>query len=384
MIIMPRWTKDEIKKLEEDYQKDKDILQKIFDRSWVSIRAKINRLDLKRQDWYKDDEEKLKKIYPQANWEKILKEFPNKTQKAIKEKARRLNVHRKNDNESWTQKEKDILNKYYATANKNKLTKSLPRRSWEAISNKAQKMGIKRQVNWYLEISKEKLHELYFVKNYNIKKCKEYFGCSNTPILFRLTQWFPKEFKEKLKVIGFKYRLADIKKIVENSGYKILKIKEINGFVRTKDYMKVTCPNQSHEPYNVKISSFLNGKRCHKCYFEMNIGKNNPAYNPNLTDKERESYRFVQGYKYWRRNVFERDNYTCQICGDNSGGNLQAHHLNSYDQNKNKRTNINNGITLCKSCHQKFHSEYGYGGNTKEHFETFKDKYHVEGVVIDG
>jgi 5-methylcytosine-specific restriction endonuclease McrA len=28
----------------------------------------------------------------------------------------------------------------------------------------------------------------------------------------------------------------------------------------------------------------------------------------------------------WRNEVYKRDNYTCQKCGDNTGGNLEAHH----------------------------------------------------------
>ena len=100
-------------------------------------------------------------------------------------------------------------------------------------------------------------------------------------------------------------------------------------------------------------------------------GENNPNYNPNKTDEEREQQRNIIGYDKWRNEVYKRDNYTCQYCNDNKGGNLVAHHKNSYDWCKEERTDINNGVTLCEECHKKFHDIYGYGNNTKEQFEQF-------------
>ena len=58
------------------------------------------------------------------------------------------------------------------------------------------------------------------------------------------------------------------------------------------------------------------------------IGEKNPNYNPNMTDEEREVKRTYNEYYEWRKQVFERDNYTCQCCGK-YGGSLAAHHLNS-------------------------------------------------------
>jgi len=85
----------------------------------------------------------------------------------------------------------------------------------------------------------------------------------------------------------------------------------------------------------------------------------------------------------WRTEVFQRDNYTCQDCRDDSGGNLEAHHieeftiifhrfLQEYDQFspiEDKETllrlatkyepfwKIDNGRTLCKDCHKKYRSK---------------------------
>ena len=96
-----------------------------------------------------------------------------------------------------------------------------------------------------------------------------------------------------------------------------------------------------------------------------------PNWNPNITDEERELGRHIPGMNEWRRSVFERDNYTCQCCGDNKGGNLVAHHLNGYNWDKEHRIDKLNGLTLCESCHNELHSIYGRGNNTIEQFREF-------------
>lgn len=57
----------------------------------------------------------------------------------------------------------------------------------------------------------------------------------------------------------------------------------------------------------------------------------------------------------WRKLVFDRDNYTCQLCGIRSGNGsaviLNAHHIKKFSNNENIRFDINNGITLCYNCH---------------------------------
>lgn len=59
-------------------------------------------------------------------------------------------------------------------------------------------------------------------------------------------------------------------------------------------------------------------------------------------------------YKKWRKSVFERDNYTCKLCGKR-GGKLNAHHIERYRNCIERRTDISNGITLCDACHKKIH-----------------------------
>ena len=58
-------------------------------------------------------------------------------------------------------------------------------------------------------------------------------------------------------------------------------------------------------------------------------------------------------YRHWRKSVFERDNYTCRICG-RRGCFLNAHHINSWNDYPQYRYDIKNGITICIEHHKLF------------------------------
>ena len=131
------------------------------------------------------------------------------------------------------------------------------------------------------------------------------------------------------------------------------------------------CLNGKHEDFQRSCNSSKKLEyRCPDCSKEIQKGENHPRWNPNLTDKEREMGRKYLDYYQWRTEVFERDNYNCQCCNKH-GGKLASHHLNGYNWDKEHRTDIDNGITLCEECHKEFHKLYGKGNNTKEQFEEY-------------
>jgi len=60
----------------------------------------------------------------------------------------------------------------------------------------------------------------------------------------------------------------------------------------------------------------------------------------------------------------------CQKCFK-KGCHINAHHIEGYSENKELRINVENGITLCRICHKKFHNIYGRGRNTTEQYNEF-------------
>lgn len=98
-----------------------------------------------------------------------------------------------------------------------------------------------------------------------------------------------------------------------------------------------SCIKQNKSTYNKKTSRFHHN------------------YKGGITPENKEIRNSTE-MKWWRINVFVRDEYTCQKCFK-VGGELNAHHINSFKDFPDQRFNTDNGITLCKSCHKKIHSE---------------------------
>ncbi len=141
---------------------------------------------------------------------------------------------------------------------------------------------------------------------------------------------------------------------------------------------KCICGNPNCK---ISFSSFKRGARCKKCAAKRNSGKNNPRYNPNLTDEERNRNRNSPEDNKWRKDVYKKNYWTCQHCFK-KGGKLVAHHLESYDVNIDLRLVVSNGITLCEKHHIEFHKKYGYGYNNREQFEDFLKKYQKNAIII--
>lgn len=88
-------------------------------------------------------------------------------------------------------------------------------------------------------------------------------------------------------------------------------------------------------------------------------GKNAHSWKGGVTPLN-EKIRKSKEYKLWRKAIFERDNYTCIWCGQ-VGGFLEADHIKPFSLFPELRFAIDNGRTLCKSCHKKTNT-YGWKG----------------------
>lgn len=82
-------------------------------------------------------------------------------------------------------------------------------------------------------------------------------------------------------------------------------------------------------------------------------GKNHWNWKGGVTPENKRA-RNSKEYKNWRIAVFERDHYTCQVCGT-VGRKLNAHHKKKWSEYPELRYFVSNGITLCEDCHRDIH-----------------------------
>jgi len=135
---------------------------------------------------------------------------------------------------------------------------------------------------------------------------------------------------------------------------------------KKRKYCSRTCMNK--DPKQKKRMSLMgkSWKNKHKpkeqCLkmSKSQLGEKNHQWKGGITPKYR-LIRNLKWYKDWRRSVFERDNYTCQKCGE-KGGILNADHYPVSFRDALKADNqeilkdVSNGRTLCVECHKKEHT----------------------------
>jgi len=143
------------------------------------------------------------------------------------------------------------------------------------------------------------------------------------------------------------------------------------------------CVLGTHE-YMVAPSNFLSGKRCPECAKHNTRGELSNFWKGGITPKNKLE-RGTSQYKEWRKQVFERDNYTCQCCGS-YGGKLNAHHKENFSNNHDLRFDIDNGITLCKNCHHpnikgSFHNVYGTKNNDSEQLKEYINSFKMNILI---
>jgi hypothetical protein len=275
-----------------------------------------------------------------------------------------------------------------------------------------------------INIPREVLYDLYWNKQLSLYKISKLYNCSITPIKARFKEYniSIRKGKELFKLRGLRGK--------DHPNYNGGKPKCIKCGKILSDYVSTKCSICYHNDMKGKTraANNLTSKKLKNLYLNKKLTTYEIAklyncsnvticsrlrfYNIEIRDAKenfkymrfagKNSCRYIDGrtplYENirklemsvkWRKQVFERDNYTCQECGDSTGGNLEAHHINSfsniletflkeYDQFspiEDKETlvrlafkyepfwDLDNGITLCKDCHIKTNN---YGRKNQE------------------
>ncbi|WP_051758465.1 HNH endonuclease [Rossellomorea vietnamensis] len=149
------------------------------------------------------------------------------------------------------------------------------------------------------------------------------------------------------------------------------------------DY-KVICEVHPDEGVQeISLNDLLNKKYpCKACWKEGISKEKSHLWKGGKTDELR-LLRRKKEYAEWREEVYKQDGYMCIACGDIQGGNLEAHHIENFSEVVEKRYEVENGVTLCRNCHDpsvkgSFHYIYSTQNNTKEQLIEFLSLKHQE------
>lgn len=168
-------------------------------------------------------------------------------------------------------------------------------------------------------------------------------------------------------------KVKKIEKTCHNCGFHFnvrMKSKDSNKFCSYKcywEYLKTIPSNRLGEK-----ASDATKKKLSDSHIGIQAQERHPNWKGGLTSLVL-TIRHSLKYKQWRKNVFTRDNYICQICGGKNGLGksvyLEADHYPAlfseiFYKNNIKSVeesvlceelwDINNGRTLCLECHRKY------------------------------
>ena len=97
-----------------------------------------------------------------------------------------------------------------------------------------------------------------------------------------------------------------------------------------------------------------------RLYCSENCKQACPTYGRQLYPKGFKHATSREVSTYLRQMVFERDDWTCQICGKSiKEAQLHCHHMDPVTQNPMFQNDIGSCITLCKNCHKDIHKQKG-------------------------
>lgn len=86
-------------------------------------------------------------------------------------------------------------------------------------------------------------------------------------------------------------------------------------------------------------------------------------------------------YKSWRAAVLSRDKYICRECGTQNAI-MHAHHIKPFRDHPELRFAVDNGLTLCASCHARIEGPLVKLESQVKRAKTILDKLRKQGVDV--
>lgn len=130
--------------------------------------------------------------------------------------------------------------------------------------------------------------------------------------------------------------------------------KELDLFRKRQTWFSHTCKACHSAKYVTGIPNSGRFQKGHKTWCEGKKIKIEKRKIPRYVKKGRITYsekRTSVLAAQWALKVKERDDFKCQECGCEND--LTSHHIISWKDNEKKRFELENGVTLCRSCHSR-------------------------------
>jgi len=188
--------------------------------------------------------------------------------------------------------------------------------------------------------------------------CGKKFKAVTGSHLIKIHGISPKEYKKKYP--GAKLECPSVKYKNDNHRRRVSKLPHVlkirseigkrnKGKTRTEEFKKKRSEQYSGEgnPFYGKTHSFELRKYLSALFQGIDLEEWD-GFSKSDRDHEWGSKRA----RNWRKQVYERDDYTCAVCG-HRGGDLNAHHIKRWNEYPELSHVVENGITLCLECHVK-------------------------------
>lgn len=221
------------------------------------------------------------------------------------------------------------------------------------------------------DISNQRFGNLIAIRRTNKKKNKKYVwecrcDCGGTALI-RIDSLTTgntascgciatKTRRESALKLTAKQRGKNHPRFIDMSGEKYGRLTVLEYLSDKQKWLCVcSCGNNHEVPRDYLV--YGKTRSCGCLDYERMCGKNNHRWNDELAQEDREENRFTDEYRSFVKKIFDRDWFRCRICDASKP--LNIHHLYNYASYPEQRFEEDNSITLCRSCHQKFHSWMG-------------------------